>query len=210
MGDAKRPVNAKVAWLFAMAVGMAAFFSAGAGWAAEVIAFPAFPHLRFASDNIIPLPPGDVSGRASRPDGQPFAAVRVALFDPESGEEVAAAQTGDDGEFAFPELAEGRYVVVFGVPGIYGILDVKEGAAPGTLNLTVPSAALLPVGASQPAWQGLGLGMGLPGTGGYFQGAGGVGAVFVGATVLTGMLIINEEVVRRRDRTDVVISPIIP
>ncbi len=117
------------------------------------ISVPAFPDLVFRSQNILSLPPGEVRGTALRSDQRtPYDNIDVALLDDETGEDVVSAMTDEDGGFVFEDVPEGRYVVRIGNPGIISIVDIVEGADPGTLDFAVPAPATLPAPGWAPGW----------------------------------------------------------
>jgi len=119
----------------------------------EIFSVAAFPELTFSSENVITLPPGDITGSALKTDEiSTYANMRIALYDPETGDLIAETVSDENGEFAFEEVPEGQYVLVVGNPGLVTIVNVVAGASVGQLDVIVPAPAALPVPAWAPAF----------------------------------------------------------
>ncbi len=119
----------------------------------ERVSVTAFPNLMFSSENIVTLPPAEITGTVLRSDQRtPYNDIEIALLDPETGEVAFTTVTGEDGGFVFEDVQDGRYVVRIGNPGIVSILDVDEAAEPGTLDVAVPATTMLPVPGWAPGW----------------------------------------------------------
>jgi hypothetical protein len=113
---------------------------------------------------IVKLPPGDIKGKVTEPDGTPHANTRIALLDAETGKEVMSTVTNDRGEYTLKDVSEGRYVVHVGNPGIGALLVVAQDAPAGELDIALPKAATAGSRgwlAEHPVWASVGLTTGL-------------------------------------------------
>lgn len=161
----------------------------------EIFSVPGFPELTFSSENSITLPPGDMTGSALQTDEMStYAHMRIALYDPETGDLIAETVSDDNGEFLFEDVPEGQYVLVVGNPGLVTIVNVVAGAAAGQLDVVLPAPAALPMPAWAPAWAS-------------------AAPALTYAGIITGLGVTGVVIYRynsRRSDRDSVISPIMP
>ena len=106
-----------------------------------------------ALEPVVTLPPGDIMGIVTRPDGEtPYANMPVALMDAAGGEAVMNVATAPDGTYVLEDVPAGTYTLQVGEPGLAVSLETEEGADAASLNvmmlelLVAPSVPNAPVG----------------------------------------------------------------
>jgi len=101
--------------------------------------------LNVGPEDVVNLSPGDISGLVAEPDGvTPHAGVLAVLLDASTGEEVMSTVTDERGRYVLTNVAEGRYVVRAGEPGLGAVLVVSKQSEARVLDFLMPEASVAP------------------------------------------------------------------